>query len=234
MKKLTHEEFLKRIEKLNPEIKVLEKYIDGTTKILIEDKYGICSIYPTSLLQGFKSSILTAINKTEYFINKLKEKYGDRYDYSLVEYKGTRNKEKITLICPKHGSYDITANNIMQGCHCKKCFQESHNSTWTYTQWEEAGLKSKHFKQFEVYLIKCWNNNEEFYKIGKTFVGVAKRFRFKKDMPYEWELIKSYVGSSRYISELENTLKSKNKEYKYIPLLDFHGKNECFSSLPII
>ena len=36
----------------------------------------------------------------EEFIKQIKEKYGDSFDYSLVEYKN--NFTKIKLICPKH------------------------------------------------------------------------------------------------------------------------------------
>lgn len=36
----------------------------------------------------------------EEFINQLKEKYGDSFDYSLVNYKN--NFTKIKVICSKH------------------------------------------------------------------------------------------------------------------------------------
>lgn len=44
---------------------------------------------------------------TEEFIKKAKAIYGERYDYSKVEYKG--NKEKVCIICPEHGGVlDVT------------------------------------------------------------------------------------------------------------------------------
>ena len=39
--------------------------------------------------------------KTKDFIKKAIKIHGNRYDYSKVEYKGS--KEKICIICPKHG-----------------------------------------------------------------------------------------------------------------------------------
>lgn len=46
---------------------------------------------------------------TEEFIEKAKKVHGDKYDYSLVEYKDSRVKVKI--ICPKHGVFIHTNNS---------------------------------------------------------------------------------------------------------------------------
>ena len=44
---------------------------------------------------------------TESFIAEAKEIYGDRYDYSKVEYK---NKDhRVTIICPIHGEFQVYA-----------------------------------------------------------------------------------------------------------------------------
>ena len=41
---------------------------------------------------------------TEEFIKRAKEIHGDKYDYSLVEYKGIY--EKVKIICPIHGLFE--------------------------------------------------------------------------------------------------------------------------------
>jgi hypothetical protein len=55
----------------------------------------------------------------EEFIKRAKNKHGNKYDYSLVEYKGYDIKVKI--ICPIHGIFEQTPR-----CHikseCIKCF----------------------------------------------------------------------------------------------------------------
>lgn len=61
--------------------------------------------------------------KTEEFIRKAKLIHGDKYDYSLVEYK-TSNK-KVIVICPKHGPFTPFASVHLKGSSCKKCFTES-------------------------------------------------------------------------------------------------------------
>lgn len=56
----------------------------------------------------------------EEFINKLKEIYGDKYDYSKVEYVNIHSK--ITLICKKHGEFVKTATDLLSvKTGCPKC-----------------------------------------------------------------------------------------------------------------
>jgi hypothetical protein len=47
--------------------------------------------------------ITNIMYNTETFIKKAKEKHRDFYDYSYVDYKGSR--EKVEIICPKHGPF---------------------------------------------------------------------------------------------------------------------------------
>lgn len=60
---------------------------------------------------------------TEEFISRLKIIHGDKYDYSLVKYISTFNKVK--LICPIHGEFEITPNRLVSGQGCRKCGNKS-------------------------------------------------------------------------------------------------------------
>lgn len=56
----------------------------------------------------------------EQCIEKLKSLYGDIFNYSKVDYQGSRSN--ITLICPKHGEFTVYGNNALQGrANCPKC-----------------------------------------------------------------------------------------------------------------
>jgi hypothetical protein len=56
---------------------------------------------------------------TESFIAEAKEIYGDRYDYSKVDYK---NKEhRVTIVCPVHGDFQVYAREHLDGRGCQKC-----------------------------------------------------------------------------------------------------------------
>ena len=44
---------------------------------------------------------------TESFIAEAKEMYGDRYDYSKVEYKN--RDHRVNIVCPVHGDFQVYA-----------------------------------------------------------------------------------------------------------------------------
>ena len=56
---------------------------------------------------------------TEEFIKKAKEIHGNKYDYSLVDYKGAH--EKIKIICPTHGVFEQQPNSHLNGRGCSYC-----------------------------------------------------------------------------------------------------------------
>ena len=59
----------------------------------------------------------------EDFIEKATASHGDTYDYSLSIYKS--GVEDVTIICKKHGLFDIPATRHMNGSGCQKCGLES-------------------------------------------------------------------------------------------------------------
>lgn len=56
---------------------------------------------------------------TEEFINRAKEKHGDLYDYSKVEYKNSYTD--VTIICKEHGEFNQTPINHLDGKGCPIC-----------------------------------------------------------------------------------------------------------------
>jgi DNA polymerase-3 subunit epsilon len=56
---------------------------------------------------------------TESFITEAKELYGDRYDYSKVEYKN--RDHRVTVVCPIHGDFHVYAREHLDGKGCPKC-----------------------------------------------------------------------------------------------------------------
>ena len=56
---------------------------------------------------------------TESFVVEAKEIYGDRYDYSKVEYKN--RDHRVTVVCPIHGDFQVYAREHLDGKGCPKC-----------------------------------------------------------------------------------------------------------------
>ena len=220
------------------------RFTKTNVKVDVETKYGDCKIIMSDLLLGKGVNIRSAIEKTEYFKNMVKERYPDyskKYDLSKLEY--ISHNTPIELICKIHGSFKTSPNSVFTlGVGCKKCghiltaeFGKNNPVGWGYTVWQKAGEKSKNFDSFKVYIIKCWNDEEEFYKIGKTFQKIKLRFRtsFKSKIPYNYELIKIFESKTDglYISKLEKELQKLNKDNKYLPKIEFVGMHECFKTV---
>lgn len=214
--------------------------------IIVKTKYGLHKANSSALLKGVVPSINSCINKNEYFINKSIEKFQNKFNYTILNYKNA--KTAIKLICnickiefktiPSH-HFD---NNSKGGCpNCAYLAMQENNKNyppgWNKNNWFKSAQKSKHFDSFKVYIIECWNENERFYKIGRTFKKINRRFCSFKHFKYNYKIIKiiEFKENNKYYSDmiydLENNLKKINKKYKYIPLNDFDGMHECFSQI---
>lgn len=234
------EYFKNQMLEINPNylsiFEIIGEYTHCHSSIEVKTPYGICKCDPYSLLRCHIPSIKTAINKTEYFINKSKSIHGDLYDYSLVEYRGDDKKVMIISPCGKIFEQSPTHHYMGQGCpilgreKVRKSARENP-SGWEHSKWKTAGLASKNFESFKVYIIECWDNNERFYKIGKTFTTVKRRFSGKDLMPYSYKIVKIIEGDAEFICKLENKLKTQNKNYTYLPSKKFKGMYECFSKI---
>ena len=128
--KMTTEEFIRKAKEIHGEGKYdysKTEYVNVKTKVcIICPTHGEFWQTPDSHLQGRGcpkcGSINRALHKkssTDEFIEKAKLKYGDKYDYSKVEYNG--NKTKVCIICPIHGEFYMTPNNHLQGNGCPSC-----------------------------------------------------------------------------------------------------------------
>ena len=86
----------------------------------------------------------------EEFIKKAKQKHGNLYDYSRVEYKGTHIK--VCIICPKHGEFWQTPHNHLIGNGgCIKCQYE--NQTYTTEEILDR-FKQSHGNHYDYSKVK--------------------------------------------------------------------------------
>lgn len=172
---------------------------------------------------------LRCAHTTESFITKARKVHASKYSYAKVVYKN--NTTKVTITCPTHGDFTQQPQHHTKGAGCPVCAKFTRTSnTWTYSGWEEAGQNSQHFKNYSLYVLECWDNEEHFFKVGKTYIDIARRYSCYNALPYEWRLVHNEVGSARYISELEVAIQQALKEYRYTPKKPFGGQFECFCS----
>lgn len=157
---LTTEEFIQKSIKIheNKYDYSLVEYKKSTKKIkIICQIHGIFEQTPNSHLSCRKiGSGCPLCNKggnqltLEKFIKKAIKKHGDKYDYSLVDYKNT--KIKIKIICPKHGEFLQTPNGHLCGNGCSKC-----GKCLTTDEFIELSRK-KHGDKYDYSLVEYRNN----------------------------------------------------------------------------
>lgn len=64
---------------------------------------------------------------TDLYIDECKSIHNDVYDYSMVVYNGFKNK--VSIICKKHGLFIQRAQAHLNGQKCLYCYNESRNIT---------------------------------------------------------------------------------------------------------
>jgi len=89
------------------------------------------------------------------FIKKANKIYGDKYDYSLVEYLDAKTKVKI--ICRDHGVFERTPSRFFSGRECPKCNKDNNKNYYK----KEFIKKSKiiHNNKYDYSLVEYITNN---------------------------------------------------------------------------
>jgi very-short-patch-repair endonuclease len=69
---------------------------------------------------------------TDKFIEKSKEKHGDKYDYSKVEYSGCDTN--VIILCKKHNAFNQTPYNHLNGQGCSFCVNKTEGKLYEKIQ----------------------------------------------------------------------------------------------------
>lgn len=181
---------------------------------------------------GVDVRVVNQTHTNEDFIKKSKLVHGNRYDYSLVEYRGHRHKVKV--ICKNHGVFLTTpANHINKKSGCRKCGDRCKG--WSFSEWVEMAVKSRYFDSYKLYVLRMYNDLEYFYKVGITYRKISVRFDSNECMPYNYDVIKlievkdqSDKIGARHLYDLEKRFKRIKSNKQYTPLIPFGGMYECF------
>lgn len=185
---------------------------------------------------GIENTLKEKKIKIDDFLHRANKIHNNKYNYELIDFNIVNYK--IDIICPVHGQFNQIIHDHLRGNGCAKCGKISSISKIknlfggyfrNFSSWVKMGEESKSFTGFKLYVLKLSNDNESFYKVGKTFVNIKDRTRI---IPYKVEIIDVIIHKDgREISKLEFEVfkKFKNKQYK--PLISFGGSCECFSEI---
>lgn len=201
---------------------------------IICNTHGVFEIGASNHLDGkgcqlcgrLKSSTARQLTESEV-IRRFESIHHDRYDYSLVNYKGDAH-DHVDIICSDHGVFAQSYANHYSGKGCPSCAKE-------YSPRLRSGfIKSYIDKNYaSLYLLRCFNDEENFYKIGITTKPLVRRFGGKSAMPYSYETLHLFLADGESVWNLEKVLHRSYKSVKYIPNLSFGGMYECFSDIDV-
>jgi len=130
-KKLTTEEFIEKARKIHGDKYdySLVNYIGTYIKIkIICKEHDIFEQTPNAHLR--KQGCPKCSNKkktTDEFIKESKRVHGNKYNYSITEYKDCRTK--VNIICPIHGSFLQYPNSHLRGWECIRCSGNNKKTT---------------------------------------------------------------------------------------------------------
>jgi hypothetical protein len=123
---------------------------------------------PSNHLAGHQCQMCSSIKyTTESFFQKAKEKHGDTYDYSLVDFKSIDTP--VTIICKEHGAFQTTGKTHINGSICMKCSQikQSLNSRSTTEEFVEKS-RNTHGDKYEYTFVNYINSKTKVNITCKT------------------------------------------------------------------
>ena len=92
---------------------------------------------------GYEKVSSALLGNKEQFVKDARKIYGDKYDYSKVEY--INNKTEVAVICPKHGEFKVRPDNHLTGRNgCPLCSVK-------HSMWEKDVLE--YIKSLETDVI---------------------------------------------------------------------------------
>lgn len=232
----THKEFISDVTIKNKHVSggdifILGKYKSKDKKVLIKNKYGYGKMTPHSLLTGANLTILGALHPKKFIKEMFEEIHGRRYKYCLDDY--TTARVKIKIECHRHGIFNKTPNKHLLGEGCPTCkikeiahYNRIFPKGWSTSSWKKKSDASKNYHGFKFYVVRLFNETENFIKVGRTYLEFYER---AKHIPYKYEVLYISVNTAEQIVAKETFFKKSMEAFRHIPEKDFGGKYECFS-----
>ena len=167
MSKFNEKEFIEKFYEKNKEKYEYLGYENGLVKFLCKKHNLINYDTPSHLLSNRGCKECGKEKRKEWnelqhkiakktFIEKARKIHGDKYDYSRVNY--IKNNIKVTIICQKHGEFEITPNAHLNGQGCKKCSVEHvHNLQRKSTEQFIEDAKNVHGNKYNYSKVNYIN-----------------------------------------------------------------------------
>ena len=213
--KKTTDEFICDVKKIHGEKYdySLVNYVNNHIKVqIICQEHGVFEQKPNKHLLGHGCLLCSGLKRksTNEFICEAKKIYGDKYDYSLVNYVNTDTKVKI--VCHIHGVFEQKPSSHLNGNECRYC--------------------KKHYHKKEQHLYILYDKKYKIYKVGVS-IDVRRRCRELNSKYYENVFQIDILKIYEYKGELEKVIHSNFKNHSikhptYAKGVKSNGRTEWF------
>ena len=222
----------------------LVDYKNSRTKVkIICPIHGVFEQAPNNHLLGAGCPDCSGRKRstTEEFIQRARDIHGDKYDYSLIDYKN--NKTKVKIICPIHGIFEQTPLCHLSGNNCPQCssLENGKNQSFTNIEFIERA-KEMHGDKYDYSLVDYKNAHNKVRIICKKH-GVFEQLAYRhldgsgcpscSNISNGEEIINNYLVENNITFEIQKRFDGLvDKSYLtydfYIPsknlLIEFNGK----------
>jgi hypothetical protein len=103
------------------------------------------------------------LNRVGQVLNQFKIIHGDRYDYSLMDFK--KSNEKVSIICKEHGIFKQKPSSHVMGQGCSKCGRRVCANKISYT-------KEEFIQKANIFHNNKFNYDNVVYINGTTKVDI--------------------------------------------------------------
>jgi len=233
------------------------QYIDANTKICVTcPEHGDFYILPFNHLSGQGCAKCKGRNLSqEEIIENFKKIHGDKYDYSKVEYK--KSKEKVCITCPIHGDFYQTPQKHLSGQGCPKCSvsereqnkpmsssffikrsNEQHGNFYTYKNISFKNLHEKveiicpihgSFKQIAQDHINghgCPKCNMSRLEEEVSLLLKENNIIFEEQKTFDWLKYKSKLRLDFYLPDYNIAIECQGQQH--FEAIDIFGGNRYF------
>jgi hypothetical protein len=179
-KKRDTEEFIKLAKEVHGDTYSYTKvdYVRARSLVIITCKvHGDFLAHPGNHLLGAncKKCADKLVNKDRTFsleqhLVNVKEVHGDKYSYDKVEFHS--GSQKVVVVCPVHGDFNISFNLHRSGVGCRECANEASSLLNKYTTEDFKRLaKERHQDKYD-YSKSIYTGSWEKVEIGCPAHGV--------------------------------------------------------------